>query len=327
MKLFITGTSGFIGYHLAKKILERGDTVVGVDSVTDYYDTRIKEKRNEILKGYKNFVFYKQSITDHSRLREIFEVEKPEVIVHLAAQAGVRYSLKNPWAYSDSNYLGTMNIFECAKEFGIKRVLFASSSSVYGANTKMPFNEDDKTDTPLSIYAASKKANEVLAYSYHHLYNMTTIGLRFFTVYGEFGRPDLALFKFAKNILQDKEIQLYNNGNMTRNFTYVKDIVDGILGIIDNNISGFEIYNLGGTEATSLNRFVELIEYNFGKKAKIKLMPIQAGDVPATIADISKAKRDFGFEPKTSIEEGIKVFVDWFVENKEWLLELDEDKN
>jgi len=327
MKLFITGTSGFIGYHLAKESLERGLVVVGIDSVTDYYDTRIKEKRNDDLSKYQNFTFYRESIVNYQKTKEIMEKEMPDVIVHLAAQAGVRYSLKNPWAYLDSNYVGTLNIFECAKELNIKKILFASSSSVYGSNSKMPFSEDDKTDTPLSIYAASKKANEVLAYSYHHLYGIDAIGLRFFTVYGEYGRPDLALFKFVKNILSDKEITLFNNGNMTRNFTYVKDVVSGILGIINKDIKGYEIYNLGGNEATSLIKFVELIETNLNIKAKVRLMPIQPGDVPATIADISKAKRDFGFEPKTSIEDGIKIFVEWFVQNKEWLLELEEDKN
>lgn len=325
-KVLITGTSGFIGFHLARRMLSEGWAVVGIDCITDYYDVRMKYARKQILEKSSKFKFYKVNIVNYDKLKEIFENEKPDLIVHLAAQAGVRYSLINPWAYAESNYIGTLNIFEAARTFGIKKVLYASSSSVYGANKEMPFSEDQKVDMPMSMYAVSKRANELLAYSYHNLSGMDAIGLRFFTVYGEYGRPDLALFKFAKNIIQGKEIMLFNNGEMTRNFTYVSDILDGILGIIKKDIKGYKIYNLGGPDSTSLKKFVHLIEKNLGIKAKIKLMPIQSGDVPATIADTSKANRDFGFKPKVKIEDGVKIFIDWFLKNQDWLVGLEEEK-
>ncbi|MST04192.1 MAG: NAD-dependent epimerase/dehydratase family protein, partial [Candidatus Pacebacteria bacterium] len=325
-KVLITGTSGFIGFHLAKRMLSEGWAVVGIDCITDYYDVRMKYARKQILEKSSKFKFYKLNIVNYDKLKEVFENEKPDLIVHLAAQAGVRYSLINPWAYAESNYIGTLNIFEAARTFGIKKVLYASSSSVYGANKEMPFSEDQKVDMPMSMYAVSKRANELLAYSYHNLSGMDAIGLRFFTVYGEYGRPDLALFKFTKNIIQGKEIMLFNNGEMTRNFTYVSDILDGILGIINKNIKGYKIYNLGGPDSTSLKKFVHLIEKNLGIKAKIKLMPIQSGDVPATIADTSKANRDFGFNPKIKIEDGVKIFIDWFLKNQDWLVGLEEEK-
>jgi UDP-glucuronate 4-epimerase len=293
-----------------------------MDSFTPYYDTRIKERRNDILSKHPSFTLIRESISDYEKTLAAIAGSKPELVIHLAAQAGVRYSLKNPWAYADANYLGTLNVFEAARQSGVRKVLYASSSSVYGANAKTPFSETDRTDEPLSLYAASKKANEVLAYSYHHLYGMSTIGFRFFTVYGEFGRPDLALFKFVRNMLAGKEIALYNNGEMTRNFSYVGDIIDGIISAIRKNISGYEIYNLGGQEATPLKRFVELIEDSLKIKARIKLLPLQAGDVPATVADISKARHDLQFDPKTPIDKGIGIFSKWFLANKDWLLEL-----
>jgi len=326
MKTLITGTAGFIGFHLANRLLNEGNIVIGIDMINDYYDVRIKNKRNEVLLENPNYHFYKQDFSDFKKLDEIIKKEKPELIIHLAAQAGVRYSLTNPWAYAHSNYLGTLNIFESAKLNNIKRVLFASSSSVYGNNKKSPFSETDRTDTQISLYAASKKANEVLAHSYHHLYGIETAGLRFFTVYGRYGRPDLALFKFTKNILQDKEIEVYNNGEMGRDFTYVDDIVSGIIGIINKEDLKYELYNLGGDNPVTLMKFIELIENHLGKKAKIKFLPMQPGDVKETYADISKARTDVGYEPKTKIEEGIKIFCDWFVENKDWLLELEDGK-
>lgn len=321
-KILITGSAGFIGFHVAKELLSRGMIVVGVDEITDYYDVKIKNKRNNYLKKDKNYHFYKSDIAEYKKLETIVKKENPQVIIHLAAQAGVRYSLKNPWAYADANYLGTMNIFEVARRNNINRVIFASSSSVYGTNTKMPFSEEDRVDHPMSIYAASKKANEVLAYSYHHLYGIETAGLRFFTVYGEYGRPDLALFRFAKNILTDQPIKVFNNGEMTRNFTYIDDIVQGVLGIVEMEKLSYELYNLGGTEATSLIHFIDLIEKKIGKKAKMEFLPLQPGDVPGTVADISKAKKDFGYNPKTSIEDGVEKFIEWFTENKTWLIKL-----
>lgn len=325
-KILITGTAGFIGFHLANKLLSEENIVIGIDIINDYYDPKIKLKRNEILLKNKNYHFYKEDFADFKKLDEIIKKEKPEIIIHLAAQAGVRYSLTNPWSYEHSNYLGTLNIFEAAKLNNIKRVLFASSSSVYGKNKKKPFSEEDRTDVPISIYAASKKANELLAHSYAHLYKIETAGLRFFTVYGKYGRPDLALFKFTKNILLDKPIDVYNNGEMGRDFTYVDDIVSGIIGIMNKPNLKYEIYNLGGDNPVTLMKFIELIEKNLGKKAKLNMLPMQPGDVKETFADISKARKDVGYEPKTKIDEGVKIFCKWFIENKEWLVKLEEAK-
>lgn len=325
--IFITGTTGFIGFHTAKNLLkDRSCKVVGVDNMNDYYDIKIKQKRNSILKKYPNYKFYKINIADYKKLDTIARKEKLNAIIHLAAQAGVRYSLTNPWAYEESNSLGTMNIFELAKNHGIKRVLFASSSSVYGKNIKSPFKEVDPVDHPISIYAASKKANEVLAHSHHHLYGIETAGMRFFTVYGEYGRPDMALFKFTKNILLDKPIDVYNKGQMMRDFTHVDDIVAGILGILNKKDLKYEIYNLGGDNPVRLMDFIGFIEKKLGKKAKIDFLPLQQGDVVSTIADVSKAKEHFGFKPRMGAEQGVGRFVDWFLENKNWLLKLKEPK-
>jgi len=323
-KILVTGTAGFIGYHCALALLEQGDMVIGIDNFTPYYDVRMKQARHRLLEKYKTFHFYKISIADYKTLEKVVEKEKPDVIVHLAAQAGVRFSLKDPWAYADSNYLGALNIFEVARHHGIKRVLFASSSSVYGDNKKMPFSENDATDHPISVYAASKKANEVLAYSYHSLYGIETAGMRFFTVYGRYGRPDLALFKFTKNILAGKRIDVYNRGKMKRSFTHIDDVVSGILALLERKTLTYEIYNLGGDKATSLLDFIRMIEKRIGKKAVMNLLPIQAGDVPATIADTTKARRDLKYRPRVSIEKGVEDFVAWFIENKNWLLRLKE---
>ena len=325
-RILVTGTAGFIGYHLAKALLERGDTVIGVDNFTPYYDVRMKKARHNILTENKSFLFYNVSITGYKALENIIKKEKPDMIVHLAAQAGVRFSLKNPWMYADANYLGTLNIFEVAKQHGIKRVIYASSSSVYGDNKKMPFSENDRTDFPISVYAASKKGNEVLAYSYHLLYGIETAGMRFFTAYGRYGRPDLALFKFTKNIILGKPIDVYNRGKMKRSFTHINDIVSGILTVMEKKKLGYELYNLGGDKATTLMDFIRIIEKHLGKKASINLLPLQAGDVPATIADTSKARRELKYSPRVSINEGIADFVDWFVENKEWLLRVKEPR-
>ncbi|OHA83044.1 MAG: protein CapI [Candidatus Yonathbacteria bacterium RIFOXYC1_FULL_52_10] len=323
-KILITGTAGFIGYHLAESLLKDGYSVVGVDNFTPYYDVRMKEARHAMLQKNKNFHFYKISIAEYAALEKVVKKEKPDVIVNLAAQAGVRFSLKNPWSYADSNYLGTLNVFEVAQKHNIKRVLFASSSSVYGDNKKMPFSETDATDHPMSVYAASKKGNETLAYAYHSLYGIETAGMRFFTVYGRYGRPDLALFKFTKNIIAGKTIDVYNHGKMKRSFTHINDVVRGVRALIEKEKLTYEVYNLGGDEATSLLGFIKMIEKRIGKKAVMNLMPIQAGDVPATIADTTKAKRDLGYQPKVSMKEGIADFVDWFLEHKAWLLKLKE---
>lgn len=325
-KILITGTAGFIGYHLANKLIEIGLQVIGVDSMNNYYDPKIKEVRNEKLLKNKNYKFFKIDFSEFKVINDLIIKEKPDLIIHLAAQAGVRYSLTNPWAYESANNLGTLNIFESAKLNKIKRVLFASSSSVYGSNKKIPFSESDRTDNPISLYAASKKSNEMIAHSYNHLYNIETAGFRFFTVYGKYGRPDLALFKFVKKMLAGETIDLYNNGDMGRDFTYVDDIVSGIIGAINKEELNYEIYNLGGDNPTSLEKFVELIEENLNIKAKVNLLPMQPGDVKETFADISKAKEQLGYEPKTKIEEGIKIFCEWFKENKDWLLELKEPK-
>ena len=324
--ILVTGTAGFIGFHLANRLLSLGYRVIGIDNITDYYDPKIKIKRNKILLAFPEYKFYKKNIADFKVLNSIVKKEEPKAIVHLAAQAGVRYSLTNPWAYAESNYLGTLNIFEAAKVNKIKRVIFASSSSVYGKNKEMPFSESHTVDHPISIYAASKKANEVLAHSYHHLYNIETAGLRFFTVYGEYGRPDLALFKFTKNILLDKPIDVYNGGEMARDFTYVGDIADGIIAALNKKDLKYEIYNFGGDNPIALMTFIKLIEGHLGKKAKLNLLPMQQGDVKETFADISKARRELDFNPKVKINEGIKRFLDWFLENRDWLLKLKDGK-
>ncbi len=326
-KILVTGAAGFIGFHLSEALLKGGHAVVGIDNLSDYYDVRIKHKRLAILKKHKSFSFQKIDISKYGALEKLVTKEKPDEIVHLAAQAGVRYSLVNPWAYASANYLGTLNVFEAAKKLHMPRVVYASSSSVYGNNQKQPFEESDRTDTQISLYGATKRANELLAYSYHHLYKMEMIGLRFFTVYGPWSRPDMALFKFARRILEGKPIDLYNHGEMKRSFTYVSDVVAGIIGIIEKAPQGKNIlYNLGGSEAVPLLRFVELIEKELGKKAEKNMMPLQAGDVPETIADYSLANRDFGYAPKISIEEGIAEFAKWLKENERFALSLKEPK-
>lgn len=326
-KVVVTGAPGFIGFHLALELLAQGWQVVGIDSITDYYDPRIKQKRLTMLKKYPAFTFHKVNIAKYPAVEKILKAAKPDEVVHLAAQAGVRYSLTNPWAYIESNMLGTLNIFEAAKRLRLRRVIYASSSSVYGLNKKSPMSESDRTDTQISVYAATKKANEALAHSYNNLYGIETVGLRFFTVYGTWGRPDLALFKFVKNILAGRAIDVYNRGKMKRSFTHISDIVAGINALLGQKPRGRnEIYNLGGAEAMPLLDFITLIEQEVGKKATKNLMPMQAGDVPETVADWSKAHAHFGFEPKTSMHEGITEFVQWFRENEKFLRTLKEPK-
>jgi len=326
-KAVVTGAAGFIGFHMARALLERGWSVSGIDNINNYYDPRIKRKRLSLLRKYPRFRLYKANLANYVAVEKILKEQRPNEIIHLAAQAGVRHSLTDPWSYIESNELGTLNIFEVAKRLKIKRVIYASSSSVYGTNTKSPMSETDRTDTPISVYAATKKANEALAHSYHHLYGIEMVGLRFFTVYGTWGRPDMALFKFVKNILAGAPIDVYNRGKMKRNFTHVSDIVAGIVALVSQRPRGrYQIYNLGGTETTPLLRFIAHIEQATGKKAKMRLLPMQSGDVRESIADWSKAHRDLGFMPKTSMKEGIAEFVRWFCENEKFLHTLREPK-
>lgn len=331
MKILVTGAAGFIGFHLAKRLAERGDTVVGIDNLNDYYDVNLKLGRLAQLESQPNFSFQKMDIADRETLMNLFQEERFDVVVNLAAQAGVRYSLENPHAYMDANIIGFCNILEGCRHYKVKNLVFASSSSVYGANTKQPFSENDNIDHPLALYAASKKANELMAHSYASLYDLPCTGLRFFTVYGPWGRPDMALFKFTKNILNDKPIDVYNHGDMIRDFTYIDDIVDGIVSTVDNparpnpNWSGdqpdpatsyapFRVYNIGSSNPIRLLTFIEAIEKYLGKKAKRNNLPMQIGDVPSTFADTSALHQDFGYQPKRSIEEGIKAFVAWYLE-------------
>jgi len=310
MKILVTGTAGFIGFHLAKALLERGDKVIGVDDLNDYYDVKLKQDRNEILKKHENYKFHKIDIADYEKLKDIFS-EDIDCVVNLAAQAGVRYSLENPHVYEKSNNKGFLNILELCRRFEIKNVVYASSSSVYGESKEIPFKEEQQLDKPISLYAATKKSNELMAYTYHHLYNLNCIGLRFFTVYGEWGRPDMALYKFVKNIVNGKPIDVYNNGDMKRDFTYISDVVDGVVAAIDNPME-YEVINLGRGEPQDLMYFIKCIEKSLGRKAMKNMMPMQPGDVPLTYADTTKAEKLLNYEPKVSIEEGVKRFVEWF---------------
>ncbi len=326
-KAIVTGAAGFIGFHLANELLEQKWSVIGVDSITDYYDPRIKHQRLSILRRHPKFRFYKANIAKYATLEKILKKEKPDEIVHLAAQAGVRYSLTDPWAYIESNEFGTLNVFEAAHRLKIPRIVYASSSSVYGGNEESPMRENDRTDRQLAVYGVTKKANEALAHAYNHLHGIEMIGLRFFTVYGIWGRPDLALFKFVKNILADVPIDVYNRGKMRRSFTHVSDIVAGIVTILEQKARGRnEIYNLGGAEAVPLLTFIRLIEQELGKKAKRRLLPMQSGDVRETVADWSKAHTELGFVPKTLVRDGIAEFVRWFRDNEMFLRTLREPK-
>jgi UDP-glucuronate 4-epimerase len=324
--ILVTGSAGFIGYHTARALLERGDAVIGIDNHSSYYDPEVKRRREEQLQQYEHYTGYQLSIADYHALADVVHSTQPDTIIHLAAQAGVRYSLTDPWTYEDANNRGTLNVFEAARHNDIARVIFASSSSVYGANEKMPFSEDDRTDHPISMYAATKKANEALAYAYHHLYGIETAGIRFFTVYGEYGRPDMAVFRFAQNILSGKPITLYNAGDMQRSFTYVTDAVQGVLALADADTLGYELYNIGGDTPAQLTRVVELLEQHIGVRAEVEYAPMQPGDVQVTHADTSKAEHDLGYAPQVSIDDGVARFTQWFTQNSEWLLELEEPK-
>jgi len=311
MKILVTGGAGFIGFHAAKALLERGDEVVIVDNFNDYYDPKLKHDRINQIEKNKNLKIYKVDISNYKELEKIFKRYKFKKICHLAAQAGVRYSLKDPFRYEMWNNLGTLNLLELARKYRIKDFVFASSSSVYGGNKKIPFSEKHNVDKPISFYAATKKSNELYAYVYHHLYGLNCTGLRFFTVYGPWGRPDMAMFKFIKSILANKSIDVYNYGKMKRDFTYISDVIQGVLAALDNPFP-YEIFNLGNNKPVRLNKLIKIIEKLLGKKAKRKLMPIQPGDVPITYANISKAKKLLGYKPKTKIKEGVKNFIEWY---------------
>ncbi len=346
MKILITGTAGFIGFHLAKRLLERGDEVIGIDNINDYYDRRIKYGRLKELglaeeefafakryesKKYPNHIFYRVDLEDKSAIEAIFKEHKPTHVCNLAAQAGVRYSLTNPDAYIQSNIVGFLNILEACRHHEIEHLAYASSSSVYGLNERMPFSVEDNVDHPISLYAASKKSNELMAHTYSHLYNIPTTGLRFFTVYGPWGRPDMALFLFTKAILEDRPIDVFNYGKMKRDFTYIDDIVEGVVRVIDtpptsdecwsgrrpnpaSSKAPYRIYNIGNGAPVKLMEFIEAIEKALGKEAKKNMLPIQPGDVPATWADTSALERDLGYKPGTSIEYGVEQFVKWYRE-------------
>ena len=329
--ILVTGVAGFIGFHTAARLLEGGERVIGLDNVNDYYDVRLKKARLAKLKPFKQFTFTKTDLADRVKMRRLFATQPIAKVIHLAAQAGVRYSLVNPHAYTDSNIEGFLNILEGCRHAKVEHLVYASSSSVYGGNTQMPFSIHDNVDHPVSLYAASKKANELMAHCYAHLYGIPCTGLRFFTVYGPWGRPDMALFIFTKAILEGKPIEVYNHGKMRRDFTYVDDIVEGVIRTLDRpatpnrdwsgdrpdpgtSSAPARIYNIGNHQPVELLRFIEVLEQAIGKQAKRKLLPIQPGDVPATYADIEDLSRDVGFKPMTPIEVGIPRFVQWYRE-------------
>jgi UDP-glucuronate 4-epimerase len=319
MRVLVTGAAGFIGFHLSKRLLERGIEVVGVDNLNNYYDPVLKKERLDVLKGYKHFRFLKQDIADFESLYSSLKDNQFNLVVHLAAQAGVRYSLRNPMVYARSNCVGTIAIFELAKRLRVPKVVYASSSSVYGNRRKVPFFEKDNVDYPISLYAATKKFSELAAYTYHHIYGIEMIGLRFFTVYGEYGRPDMAYFKFAMKIMKDEPIDVYNYGDLKRDFTYVGDIVDGILRAMSHSFD-YEVFNLGNSHPIKLMDFISILEEHLGKKAKKNFKEMQPGDVYCTYADVSKAKRLLGYNPKTSLYEGLKRFAEWFKKQRDSLV-------
>jgi UDP-glucuronate 4-epimerase len=310
--ILVTGVAGFIGFNLTKRLISEGHQVIGIDNLNEYYDPELKHNRLKILTKSKGFSFHKIDLCDYQSMETLFKSNKIDKICHLAAQAGVRYSLTHPHVYQKSNGEGFLNILELARHYRVENFVYASSSSVYGKNTKTPFSETDPVEHPMSIYAASKRSNELTAYSYSHLFGIPCSGLRFFTVYGPWGRPDMALFIFTKAIINNEPISVFNNGNMIRNFTYVDDIVDGIVRVI-NTPRPYEIYNIGNSRAETLLDFINEIEKNLGKKAIKELLPLQPGDVPNTVADIEKMRK-LGYEPKTNIDIGIKNFISWYKE-------------
>jgi len=332
MKFLVTGAAGFIGLHTAQLLLERGDEVVGLDNLNDYYDVSLKQARLALLRQRANFRFVKLDLADRPGMQQLFAAEKFVRVIHLAAQAGVRYSLQNPLAYVDSNVVGFANILEGCRHNSVEHLVYASTSSVYGANTKMPFSVHQNVDHPLSFYAATKKANELMAHTYAHLYNLPVTGLRFFTVYGPWGRPDMALFLFTKNILAGKPIDVFNYGNHRRDFTYVDDIAQGVVRAADcvatanaawnsdepdpgTSKAPYRLYNIGNNQPVELMRYIACIERSLGRKAQKNLLPLQPGDVPDTFADIDDLARDVGYRPATPVEVGVERFVRWYVEH------------
>lgn len=324
MKILVTGAAGFIGFHLSRRLLERGDVVVGIDNINDYYPVALKYARLKQIEGHPNFRFVKADIADREFLPRLFEEEKFDKVVNLAAQAGVRYSIENPFAYIDSNLVGFANILECCRHNDIKHLVYASSSSVYGGNTKVPFSEDDNVDSPVSLYAATKKSNELMASCYSKLYGLAATGLRFFTVYGPWGRPDMAPILFASAITEGRPIKVFNNGDMMRDFTYVDDIVEGVIRVMDsnpkemkpqpNNTDGrpHRVYNIGCSNPVKLMDFISTIEEAVGKKAEKIMMPMQPGDVYQTYADTTHLEEDMGYKPHITLKEGIGNFIEWY---------------
>ncbi|MEM7208406.1 MAG: NAD-dependent epimerase [Pseudomonadota bacterium] len=329
MKILVTGTAGFIGAALAIRLLERGDDVIGIDNLNDYYDVAIKHARLKRVNAFDRFTEINANLEDRNTIEKVFAEHKPERVINLAAQAGVRYSLTNPYAYIDSNILGFMNLLECCRHNEVEHLVYASSSSVYGANTSMPFSVHNNVDHPVSLYAASKKSNELMAHTYSHLFNIPTTGLRFFTVYGPWGRPDMALFKFTKNILEDKPIDVFNYGNHRRDFTYIDDIVEGVIRTLDSvakpnpdwngdspdaatSKAPYRLYNIGNNSPIELMHYIEVLENCLGKKAEKNLLPMQAGDVPDTYANVEDLVVDVGYRPTTTVETGIAHFVEWY---------------
>lgn len=318
MKILVTGAAGFIGFHSSLRFLGSGHEVVGIDNLNDYYDVRLKHARLSQLEGLPGFTFLRQDLADRDGMAELFRKHAFDVVLHLGAQAGVRYSLENPFVYVDSNLTGTLTVLEGCRHYGVKHLVYASSSSVYGANTKQPFSVEDRTDSPVSLYAATKKADEMMCHAYAHLYRFPITGLRFFTVYGPWGRPDMAYFKFADAIMAGKPIDIYNNGDMKRDFTYIDDIVDGIVSAIAREASTpddtvpHRVYNLGNNQPEELMDMVAILERALGHIANKNFLPMQAGDVHATYADIADTKRDLGFEPMTDLSTGLSRFATWY---------------
>ena len=331
MKVLVTGAAGFIGFFVAKRLLERGDEVVGLDNLNDYYDVRLKYARLALIESDPLFKFFKLDLEDNDGIAGLFEQDGFDRVVHVAAQAGVRYSLENPRAYIDSNIVGTLNVLEGCRHHGIEHLVYASSSSVYGTNTDMPFSIHQNVDHPLSLYAASKKSNELMAHTYSNLYGIPTTGLRFFTVYGPYGRPDMALFKFTKSIIEGKPIDVYNYGHHRRDFTYIDDVAEGVVRILDRvaepdpdwdsnapdpgtSMAPYRIYNIGNSQPVELMRYIEVLEKCLGRKAERRLLPMQPGDVPDTYADVTDLMDVIGYRPSTSVEEGVARFVEWYRE-------------
>jgi len=329
--ILVTGAAGFIGYHVSTKLLDRGDDVIGVDNLNDYYDPALKEARLRLLEPHERFRFVRADVSDREAMEKLFAEHRPRRVVHLAAQAGVRYSLTNPFAYTRSNIDGFLTMLEGCRHNGVEHLVFASSSSVYGANTRQPFSEHDNVDHPVSLYAATKKANELMAHTYSSLFGLPATGLRFFTVYGPWGRPDMALFKFTRGILAGEPIPVFNEGRMIRDFTYIDDIVEGVIRVLDHTAAAdpswtgddpdpgrsyapWRVFNIGNNRPIELLEYIGVIEECLGKKAKLDLLPMQPGDVPSTMADVGELERTVGFRPATTVREGIRRFVDWYRE-------------